>query len=778
MFGLFESETVVSVSTSVSRVIEDRLLPDSVKTGTIKGIMTEGGQLVENIMEDVISSIGVKGERMYRYAKNGYLYGAPTSHLYKSRSADAIAKAALETYIGHPLTFEYLRYAPLNRQHYGWQCLYDSYGYNPRTNEITSLSATKGAPVYLENMQVVLAQDTLSVLTGTALEQWGAAASSGYTPLRPYTLSTTVAQTPIGIQTVEPLDYLQVTYVWQNASGVQRDTLAILLPPAGENATYVQAKYSYQVLSHKTYEPDPRGFWYGTVAVNHYNYFTEYFTYRIGDGIHADLDNLFSSEYNDLGSFFPFCYFRYDKQPTSTDPNSQEYKSSTKLLNYLGMSYNGINEAINSNPDINDVQSALLMWAVPAVSSDPIENQYLFDFFRGIYVQSGPVAVPEIGEEPWNSSIAHITQGLQNDQSATSRISLVIQDTRLHTSLNMSGIYRRLVPGVIGKIGTHTSNTGTDIKKHSAVIYGELDEQGKQIESTFTWKTSEPAHFYRKQITEHLYEEISVHNLRRTYKVDGGHATTNDMVPLDHSITENYSIPERERLYARSLHYVFNSRRETELEWYQQEWFSTVVIVIAVVWTAFSMGSDGGAGLGAAMAAGTVTLANVVVTLLIAAAWYVGIKVVSKLFVKLLGAEAALIFAVIVAAYGMYTQYGMAGGVKGAPWAEQLLPLSNSLMSEAEASYTKDLELLKEESDQFNLFAKAKTDELTKIQEELEGSRILSPFVLFGEEPQEYYNRTIHAGNIGINSIAAISNYCDISLKLPTLEQTLSMEEA
>ena len=41
MFGLFESETVVSVSTSVSRVIEDRLIPNSIKTGTIKGFKSK-----------------------------------------------------------------------------------------------------------------------------------------------------------------------------------------------------------------------------------------------------------------------------------------------------------------------------------------------------------------------------------------------------------------------------------------------------------------------------------------------------------------------------------------------------------------------------------------------------------------------------------------------------------------------------------------------------------------------------------------------------------------
>lgn len=778
MFGLFESETVVSVSTSVSRVIEDRLLPNSVKTGTIKGLMTGGDQLVENILEDVVSSIGVKAERMYRYAKNGYPYGAPTSHLYKSTSADAIAKAAIQAYIEQVLSFEYVRYAPLNRQHYGWQRLFDSYGFNPQTNEITHFSAAKGTPVYLENMQVVLAQDTLSILTGTALEQWGTAATAGYTPLRAYSVKSAVAHTPIGVQTVDPVDCLQVTYVWRTSAGIQRDTLAIPLPPAGENATYVQAKYSYQQETHRTYTTNPQGTVWPDIETIHYTTRTEYFTYRIGDGIHADLDNLFTSEYNELGSFFPFCYFRYDKQPTSTDPGSAEYKASTKLLKYLGMDYAQINAAINSNPQINDVQSALVMMAVPAVSGDPVENQYLFDFFRGIYVQSGSVAVPDASPEPLSSVFAQILPNLSSGREVAPRISLVIQDTRLYTSLNMSGIYRKLVPGVLGKVGTHTSGSGTFTKQHSVTQYGEPDSEGKPTETTITWETSEPVHYYRKQITEHLYEEIRVHDLRRTYKVDGGHATTNDMIPLDHSITEDYPIPVREHLYARSLHYVFNSKQETELEWYQQEWFGTVLIVIAVVWTIFSLGSDGGSGLAAAIAAGTATLEMVLIAVLINAAIAIAINIVAKLFVRMLGPEFAMVLAVVAAAYGMYSGYGATAGSMDSMLAQNLLSVSNSMISEVSAGYKKDLELLKKEGEEFNLFAQAKMDELEKIQEELEGSRLLSPFTLFGESPDAYFNRTVHAGNIGVLGISAIENYCSMALRLPELTQTVDFGQA
>ena len=775
MFGLFESETVVSVSTSVSRVIEDRLLPNSVKTGTIKGLLSnEGNQLVENIMEDMVSSMGVKAEKMYRYGKNGYIYGRPTSKIHKSGSILTIAGAVIQDIVGHPTEFAYVQYAPLNRLHYGWQRIYDTYGYDPQSNELTVLSAAKGSPVYLEDMQVMFPQVMMPSLSSTAFEQWGISPKAGYTPIRPYSLGASVGHSPIGVDAAATESYVHVTYVWMAGGVLQRESLNIPMLVGKEQSAFVQARYTYKVESHRTIEPDPRGIMFPSIEVIHYNYFTQFFTYEVGSGTHPDLDVVFTTEFNDLGSFFPFGYFRFNKTTSSTDPNTAEFKSLNKLLKCLNLDYTQINEAVNANPQIEHVESALLMMIVPAQSSNAMENRYLFDFFKRLYLQTELVEDPSATENPTSSLVSQILSEITN--TVPSKINLTIRDARFGTSLGMTGIYRKIIPGSIGKVGTYTSATAMGTRKHKTTLHLIDPDTGQPITNDVSWTTTEPSHYYRKQITSTLYEEIQVTSLRMTYEVSGSHVTTNQMVPLDHSITQDYSLPDREELYARSLHYVINSKQETELEWYQQEWFSTVIIIVAVVWTAVSMGSDGGSGLGAAMAAGTATLADIAVAVLIAAAWYVGIKVVTKLFVKMFGAEFALLFAVVVAAYGMYTQF-RPGGLKGAPWAEQLLPLSNSLMTEASGSYAKDLQLLGEEADAFGLMAKAKTDELKKIQEELEGSRLLSPFVLFGEKPEEYFNRTVHSGNIGINSIDAISNYCDISLKLPTLEQTLSLEE-
>lgn len=770
-FGLFKSETKVSVSTSFNRVIEDRLLPNSVTTGTLKGILKDSsGQLVENIMEDLVASIGIKGERMYRYGKNGYPFGAPTSHIYKSTQADGIVRAVLEGKEGRSLQMEYIKYGPLNRQHHGWQSLFDSYGYNPRTNELTTLSSIKGASVYLDSMQVTLARANLDMLTGTAFEQWGVGSSSGYTPLRPYSNGSSTVQTPLAVDPAALLDYLKVTVIWRAADGIKRESFNIPMPLVVEDQTpndCVQVRYSYQLpIPPKPLNRPPSAEEVRAATV------IKYFTYRLGTGTEPDLDNLFSGKFNEMGSFFPFGYFRYNRTPTSTDPKSSEYKAAVKLMKYLNLDYKAVNEAINANPQIDHVESAMLMMIVPAVSSDAVENRYLFDFFKGLYVQSGAVAVTDAQDSLISAGISSIFGNLTGNRQTSPSISMVIQDARFSTSLSMSGIYRRMVPGVIGKVGTHTSDSGMVTRQHSAILKGQMDENGQMSpDSTITWTTSSPGHYYRKQVTSQMYEEIQVTDLRNTFNVWGGYTTSNSMIPIDHAISEQMPLPMRERLYARSLHYVFNSKQETKVKWYQQGWFGTFLIVVAIAWTIFSMGTDGGSGLAAAIAAGTATLEMIVTAIIVAGVEYVAYSLVAKLFVKLLGPEAAMLFAVAMAAYGVAAYMTSAQGSFGSMLAKDLLSVSNSMMTSISESYTKSLELIKTDLDQFNLFSQNKMDELKQIQDELEGSKVLSPFVLFGESPSAYFDRTVHAGNIGMASIDAVSSYCDFSLNLSKLNQ-------
>lgn len=729
--GMFSSKTVVTVSTHVSRVIEDASIPDSLKTGTVRSIFTDG-QLVEQIMDSALSGIAQKAERMYQFGKREYLYGVPTSNSLVTKSAQQVVKDIIEQSEQKSVSLIYYNYGPINNLHYGWQTLTNEYGYNHFTNELVELYRLKGAPVYLQDLQVVLAESTVSAVNATALEQWDAAATQGYSPTRPEQNGSIFrGQTPTAMDPGSSLDYCRVVIAWVDPVTKTTKTETLSFPiPLSSDEDYYQAKYSYG----------------NTIR---------YFTYQAGSGTYPVLDTLFSPEYDDIGSFFPFGYFRFNKRSVASNPGSDEYATSNKLMKYLGLNFEQVAKAIEENPDIEHVESALLMMAVPASTSNPLEQRYLFDFFKGLHTQSATVDRPL---SIINSEVADAIYG----NRPPSAISLVIQDRRFKTVLSMKGIFRKVRYGSIGKVGSYASGS-TVIQTTWPIPY-----VGVITGATFAKDQTTEALYYRKQVTETLYEEYTVLGLQMSYEVTGMMATTATMVPLDHSITTKYHALDREVLYSRSLHYVINSRQEQTIKWYQKGWFRFVLIVVALVITFFSWGSGSGA-LAAALAAGTAATIQYVVVYMILIPML--IQEAMKLFVKLLGPEIAMVLALVVAVYAGYTIMD-AGSVQGAPWAKELLQISSNMIQQVGSSFTEALQGIQAEGMEFGLYADEKMKELESSQKLLETSTLLSPFVIFGETPDEYFNRTVHSGNVGIAGIDAISNYVKGALTLPTVKDT------
>jgi hypothetical protein len=241
------------------------------------------------------------------------------------------------------------------------------------------------------------------------------------------------------------------------------------------------------------------------------------------------------------------------------------------------------------------------------------------------------------------------------------------------------------------------------------------------------------------------------------------------IVPLDHSVTRLYPVADREVLYARSLQYIFNGAVVTHLRWYQTEAFADVVLVVAIIITIYSWGSQAWT-IGAALAAGAYGLAAYLVLEMVIE--YLVLRLLYKTVVRVLGAKFALVLAIVAAVAGISEGLTSEAGVQGAPWAAQLLQVSTGLTSAIANKYKVDVNnLLGEEKD---LLAKEEkqTEILQSAQELLNNNIHLDPFVIFGETPQNYYNRTIHSGNIGINSVDAISVYVDGALALPTLQDS------
>lgn len=745
--GWFSGKDVTQVATSVSRVIADDLVPNSVRTGVLKSVL-EQGNLSDYVLEEMIGSVAIRAERYYNYGKKSYLYGLPSGQRLSSTVGTEQVEKIIEDFEGKPVLMDYCHFGRSNSLHIGWMTLTNQYGYSHATNELATMSTAKGTPVYLKDMVVVIPSALIAERDPLELAQWGTPANAGYTPERLMNFGSFAdfgRPTPINIDDSASEEYAKVFVVYQSPVNLAKpeeprtiieETLNISVNAYPNDIEYFHAKYTIDGIS-------------------------KYWMYKYGSGTYPTLDTLFDTKQEPNGSYYPFAYFRYEKTSELENPDSESYISNKKLVDKLGLDYDTIAEAINDNPDIKNVEQAMLVMGVPATTENPIEQKYLFDFFNKLYLDNEGAFGNDYYIPGSASAYFSITKKLVNEAANV----MVIEDKRFKMALKNNGLYKKRVAGNIGAIGSHQSELTKTLVPIEVqdIVTGNI--------STEYFEMS--LHVYRRQVTATLYEEVQVANLRLLYYIFKQHKTVGDkdddilLIPIDRSITKDYTLLEREELLSRSLHYIFNSRVVTHLKWYQTGVFQAITIIIAVVITVYTYGADGGSGIAAALAlSGTAGLIATIIFNLIIGQLLV---VAFKLFAKVFGAEAAQILAVVLIAYGAYQGYQL-GSLTKIPYAGELLMVANGLMSAGMGQQFSDL---MDQYREFGNYVEQQTELLEQAKDLLNQQVMLSPFIIFGEKPEDFYNRTVHSGNIGVLGVDAVTYYCDMALTLPTINESL-----
>jgi len=754
--GLFSGKDVTTVGTSVSRVVSDALLPNSIKSGAIKGIFANG-DLAEYAMEELTSSIALRAERMYNYAESTYTYGSPSGEIYSSTQGREDVLAVLEAQLGVPVLLDYSHYGPPNKLHAGWMKIVEQYGYDTVTNQFGPLSLQKNTPVYLSNMTVMVPASLFASYEAGALDQWGVPPAAGYKGLQslPEVVRLQTAHTPVVSSTSIGTVVIRVEYEWivhnqffWDGDGytcgdkVMHGTFDIPITGYDDIADFFHVRY---VVDNKPY----------------------YWMYQVGLGTYPILDAVFDDPAPVNGQFFPFTYFRYGKNRMNSDKDSAGFKTTSKLVKYLGMDFDAITDTVHENPGIADVEQAMLIMAVPANTSNATERLYLFDFFEQLYYAA-----------PNQFSSAAVARGFFNRvRLDASKNAIVIQDKLFKMALGNDGIYKKRKVGHLGKIGTVTSGI---FNESYTEAYTASDNDGG---STTQYRTViRKFHYYRKQVSDVLYDEVQVMNLKMVYYIWGGYNTVGDdtdailLIPIDRSISKEYTLVVKEELYARSLHFVFNSRTTTHLKWYQTGFFGDLIKIAAIVIAVISMQPEI-AMMAIAVQAGTMTLlafAWAVTTMYIIP--YVLTTLAVKYFIKIVGLELAFLIAIVAAAYGTIQTYlanSMSSMVAGAPWAEQLLSMSGNLIKGVTVAINEAMLDLKAEADLFKVSLDKETKLVDTAEERLNADNRMTTLFIPGEIPTDFFNRTIHAGNIGIQSIEAIGSYVAIALTLPKLADSV-----
>ncbi|AUR87172.1 TMhelix containing protein [Vibrio phage 1.097.O._10N.286.49.B3] len=456
-----------------------------------------------------------------------------------------------------------------------------------------------------------------------------------------------------------------------------------------------------------------------------------YWFYRKGAGQHPDLDLpvevVYGSPFmpviplreNNL-SLGPECedgeYVR-DGNGDKIKPDTELYRTSVKLCKKARTDFDEITREISGNPDIDQIDHAYLIFGIDVRSDSPAGKHYLFQFFE---------------------SVALETSGANE---------IVIKDSNFHCKVTFDDVVRTL------HIGNLTKKT-------------ELTYAG----NTLTLK---------RQINDTEYVQLVVTNLVHTNYVQDRHAVVTSLATSADEENFNFIIPlrfelikqdrgmfEREDLIRESFKLVFNTYEKKKLKWYQRGIFKALITIVAIVVTVYTAGA-GAAALATATAAEAVLLAAqaIIYSSLISLGF--------KMLARILPPEVFAILAVIAIVVAGSQAFG--GTDFTSLTSQDLLQLSSNLVEITNYSIEAEMDTLLGEMTDFQDYASELEDELLLLEESLAneplydvGALLLhQPMFISGEEPENFYTRTIHAGNIGTQSLNVIESYVDSKLELP-----------
>lgn len=749
--SIFSSKKKTQVHTSVMRAIQDNQVPNTNKQSMIQAIINNediGSKLVEGIL----NGPALKVDRMYEYGKRDYHFGLPNATLLQSTDAQAEVKRIIEYEIGYTIVIDSYHLAPLNHIHQAFKVLTDDYGYNWVTNRIEGLQAQhNGDDCFLRNIIAVHPADDDAEIGSH--QSW-INGNQGHGQYEDQSVMADLVKYRAHFKPqTSPEGYNQAKVYYDVAFEnhlISQEILTLNFDAYEVDREYHQVRYHYT---------DAHG------VVHH-----RFWTYKDQSGVYPDVDQVMQRRDIDPGSYFPFVFFRHHRQNRATDAlrGTPEYETTTKLLSYLNMDFQEMSDQIHANPDIADVEQALLMMGIPATSKWPSDMKYLWEFFSRIADSS-----------PSNTLKLHDPRELPRNSNA-----LVIADADFKVTLSYGEVTRRYKSGrITGLYGLSYWSLIETFPYKTVVVEEHDDGEGGTIRKQHEVTHDIPVLVIRKQTSRVIYEEIRIVNpssrydIWKDYSYVGGATDDQLLIPVDKNLIDHWNLEEKEELYFRSLHYVFNSRITTKVKWYETGLFKFLLIVIAIVITIYS-GGTAWQGLAAAFASGGLTaLAWAAITMIVKT---LAVQYGFRLVIDKVGTKLAMIAALVAIAIGMGMQMN-AGGLGKSVWADSLVAAGNGLANGVQAETRQRMNEYKAEAQEFELYKVEALKELEEMTKLLETEEKLDPFtfvgrepkVMFGESPESFYQRTIHSGNIGTAIYDGVSNFVELSLQLPDLNNSV-----
>lgn len=747
--GLFDTKKT-HVATQVMPMFDLEMMGDPVKEA-IQRSLVWGSDIFDEYLNEIKHGVHTQLENAYKHAKKGaYIYGTPDLQHFGQEKLKAALKPILEGIYGPTSTIEFFLLGGLSPLFAGFDYLYNQYGYTQSTNKIASISSTVGFDCFLYDIVAHYEQENRSELRIEDSFWSGLNPRSGVTPSRKYPAK--YAQ-PLSPPELSSINGVALEYEWIDAEGdIQLGSELIDL------SGFAGQEYFQAIVRQAD----------GNIVI---------WKYLIGSGTYPTLDALTHLTFSGTGEYFPFIPFRANKQNLTAVElqETPEYLSTVKLMQKMNMDYQAISDQIHANPDINDVQQAILTLAVPGDTSNQADLEYLYRFFAGFAKQFSPK----------DFTLAVNTQGYIPPPANTTLLRWA--DAGFEMRLSVMSIRGRLKIGSVTQAGKYILIKDTFTYTQSERNPGFRRNDANSEEYREVTKTA-PIFRYCYQENAHVYRMIEVIGATAEYPISGKYSTEFDsdedqfVVPVNLEYVRLMPWKTRREFYLRNLNFIFNAKVIQKLKWYETGIFKVIVSAAAFVAAVFGL-VELSATLAELVAAASISAA--IATAGTYLAKILLLKLLGILIVKAVGPELALLTEAIMFAL-MLGQSGGGAGLPSLPSVETLMAMVSGLQDAIQSELRDQFAKYNAESQSFLEDAQLKMEELEQFRKDLNLDLLDSPFTdryklpfsLPYETPENFYNRTIHTGNVGTLAYKSIENFVSNSLKLPDIDRDPRIEVA
>lgn len=708
--GLFSSKKKITVSTAVQPVFSEAQLPAPVAAGFVTARLQEQ-KIMPTVMQELSTCTAVKSAAIWKWAKDNYAYGTPSSALASSNQAESDIVDVLKGLYGNDMAMDYYFLGPLNSVHYAWHTLQNSYSYDAATNQIGTLSTSKGTPVYLRDLVPQYTEETVNFLTEQDelhwLQVYSPYANAGVTLTNP-SGDPAATITPYTISTTASTNQIKVYYEYLNASVIKVENITLTIAAETEDDDYHQARVR---------KAD------GTVI---------YFTYKHGEGTYPSVDNALEYSFTESGTFLPWVYFRYgfSNLATPSKKDTDAYKDSHRYCRALGLDYQTMADGIYEDTDLSDIIQSMLIFGVRADADSASEREYLYRYFDMLH------------------------EKLLLEGTASGIYSQVIRDKKFTMSFTFTELTKTTQTGSVAQPGKYakpvvSGSTVTYQKQIDATTYSEITVTSPRMRYHILGKYSHSAGLGKKELLIPLDRAV----FKRMGLVLRNNLLTRGM----HFMMNSY-IETKLKWYTSTWFKVF-----------------LIVIVVVLTIVSLGGFAPIGAAIMAWVSAGAMAMlisigVFVLKSLLLRLAIKTFIDVAgleNSLIAGVLMIAASAFIPSNMANSTQITQGLLAAGNNmisevGTGYGEALKDIQKEL-----AQFSADAQAQWEQLEEMRQKEFGIGNPLSAMD------YVMAPAVLFGEGPSDFFLRTVHTQNPGPYIFNMQQDYVDNLIKLPTFRDAV-----